>query len=705
MRVHGTVYDETESGIPAVLVSNGEEVVRTDSKGGYEIIAEPGVHTFIFVSVPDTYRPAHTFYQPIPSSEKNPLNFTLVTDLNRANEEFVLAQITDTHVRAEPYYRPQGAWLGPETGPRLTQDLNQIERESGPDLILATGDLTDTGTIPELELWRDSTAPVATPIYPVYGGHDGDEEMRAQGGDRDKYDYIEGISCVQNYQRVIGPFYYSFDWGGRHFVAFSKEDSYLTTTDRDRKDSWLINDLSSQPEGIENVVFMHTPPSEEFLDMIATHNVKLILFGHTHASKAFQYRGMAVGGPTPLCFGGYDTNARGYRLVRFTSHGFGFDLVQQTTKQRPSVSSIKISLGEQDCLKQRWETQLPGPTHRAEPVRVGETYLYSVTDDNLHGYGGVYAIDVNSGDQRWNVSTDSSIKNSVSLDHEGVVVGVSITGRAYAININSGELVWQRDLPGYPFRWIYSRPAIADGIVYFGGKAGYQALDVETGKQVWYKVLTVPKGSGDPVGDGWGSYPGPITYRGLLILHLSGIGLVALDREKGEVVWLNPLEVTHYYSNPVLLGDLIICGGSYGNLAAVQADTGETVWKRSILDAQYPTNIAIFSGRMYVTTNQGFVQSLDLASNRAYWNFQSGEDLLNMNPFRREVISLLAKPVQHGKSLLIAGVDGVLYTLDIETGQKVATAQFPVPITAAPVLDKESIVIATWDGHLRGFSR
>ena len=163
--------------------------------------------------------------------------------------------------------------------------------------------------------------------------------------------------------------------------------------------------------------------------------------------------------------------------------------------------------------------------------------------------------------------------------------------------------------------------------------------------------------------------------------------------------------MTHYYSNPVLLGDLIISGGSYGNLAAVQADTGETVWQRSILDTQYPTNIAICSGRMYVTTNQGSVQSLDLASDKAYWNFQSGDDLLNMNPFRREVISLLAKPVQHGSSLLIAGVDGVLYTLDIETGQKVATAQFPVPITAAPVLDKESIVIATWDGHLRGFCR
>ena len=104
MHVHGTVYDETESGIPAVLVSNGEEVVFTNSKGKYEIVAEPGVHTFIFVSVPDTYRPAHTFYHPIPSSVKTPVNFTLVTDLERANEEFLLAQITDTHVRAESYY-------------------------------------------------------------------------------------------------------------------------------------------------------------------------------------------------------------------------------------------------------------------------------------------------------------------------------------------------------------------------------------------------------------------------------------------------------------------------------------------------------------------------------------------------------------------------------------------------------------------------
>ena len=703
MRVHGTVYDETRSGIPAILVSNGEEVVLTDSKGGYEIIAEPDIHSFIFISVPDMYRPEDTFYQAVPSGTKNPLDFTLLTDVDRTNEEFVLAQITDTHVRAEPYYRSQGAWLGPETGPRLTHDLNQIERESNPDLILATGDLTDTGTIPELKLWRDSTGPLHTPIYPVYGGHDGSEEMQAQGGNRDKYEYIEGISCVQNYQRVIGPFYYSFNWGGRHFIAFSKEDSYLTTTDRVRKDSWLINDLSSQPDGVDSVVFMHTPPAEEFLELIAAHNVKLVLFGHTHSSKAFEYKGIAVGGPTPLCFGGYDTNSRGYRLVRFTRQGFDFDLVQQTTKRRLHVGSIKISLGEQECLKQRWETQLPGPTHRAEPVRVDETYLYSVTDDNLHGHGGVYAIDVNSGDQLWSIPSDSSIKNSVSIDNKGVAVGVSITGQAHAFNTNSGELLWQSDLPGHPFRWIYSRPAIADGIVYFGGKAGYQALEIATGKEIWYKVLTVPKGSGDPMGDGWGSYPSPIIYRGLVILHLSGVGLVALDRETGEIIWENPLEVTHYYSDPVLAGDLIVCGGFYGNLAAVKAYTGETLWQRSMPDAQYPTNIAIWNDRMYVTTNQGHVRSMDLSSNKAYWDFQSGEDLLNMNPFRREVTSFLAKPIQHGNSILIGGVDGVLYTLDIETGQKIATAQFPAPITATPVLHERNAIVSTWDGHLRGF--
>ena len=212
---------------PGVSISNGESVVCTGTRGRYEIEAEPGSHSFITLSVPDTHRASGPFYRRVPETDAE-IDFELRSAPKRQYEEFTLAQITDTHVRTEPYYRPQGAWLGPETGPRLTGDLRQLERESAPDLVLATGDLTDIGTMAELELFRDSIAPIATPIRPVYGGHDGHVELEAQGGNRDVYEYVEGVSCIQNYQQVLGPVYYSFDWGGRHFVAFSKEDSYFT---------------------------------------------------------------------------------------------------------------------------------------------------------------------------------------------------------------------------------------------------------------------------------------------------------------------------------------------------------------------------------------------------------------------------------------------------------------------------------------------
>ena len=703
VRVTGTAFDERGEGVPGVPVTNGEVVVRADARGRYEIDAEPGNHSFIALSVPDTHRAAGPFYRRVPVADAE-IDFELRSAPERQHEEFTLAQITDTHVRTEPYYRPQGAWLGPETGPRLTGDLRQLERESTPDLVLATGDLTDIGTTAELKHFRDSIAPIQTPIRPVYGGHDGHVELEAQGGNRDVYEYVEGVSCIQNYQQVLGPVYYSFDWGGRHFVAFSKEDSYFTQADIARKDRWLIEDLSVQPEGRETVLFMHTPPAIEFLDLLGQYNVKLVLFGHTHCSKAFYYNGMAVGGPTPLCFGGYDGNSRGYRLVRFTEDGFEFDLVQQTTQARRNVKPTRVFLGGQGgSLDLLWSQTLPGPTHRAAPVRHGDTLLYSVTDDNLRGHAGVYAVDSKTGNREWRTPTDASVKNTAAVSENGLAVATSIAGRVHGFDAGTGRVLWHSDLPRYPGRWIYTAPVIAEGTVYTGGKAGYGAYDLVTGAERWYTTLTTPVGSGDPVGDGWGSFPSPIVVGGLLITHLSGRGLVALDRASGEIVWETPLGITHYFSSPVMAGGLIVSGMEFGQLAALDPETGEIVWQGEVLDAQYPTQILVEGERTYVTTNQGRVRCLALTPRETFWSVQAGDDLLDMNPFRRGVRSTWAAPVRYRDLLAAGGIDGRLYMLNPETGDVVSRAEFPAPISAAPGVVDDRLVVATWDGRLWAF--
>ena len=703
VRVRGTVLDERGYGVPWVSISNGETVVRANGRGRYEIEAEPGSHSFITLSAPDTHRAVSGFYRRVPVADAE-IDFMLRSAPKRQYEEFTLAQITDTHVRTVPYYRPQGAWLGPETGPRLTGDLRQLERESSPDLVLATGDLTDIGTMAELEHFRNAIAPIRTPIRPVYGGHDGHVELEAQGGNRDMYEYVEGASCIQNYQGVLGPVYYSFDWGGRHFVAFSKEDSYFTQADIARKDRWLIEDLSAQANGRETVLYMHTPPAVEFLDLLSRYNVRMVLFGHTHCAKAFEYKGMAVGGPTPLCFGGYDGNSRGYRLVRFTEDGFEFDLVQQTTEARTNVKPTRVFLGGQgEELDLLWSQALPGPTHRAAPVQHGDTLLYSVTDDNLRGNAGVYAVDSKSGRRDWHVPTDTSVKNSPALSENGLAVATSVAGRVHGIDADSGQLAWSRDLPRYPGRWIYTAPVIAEGTVYTGGKAGYGAYDVATGEERWYTTLTTPVGSGDPVGDGWGSFPSPLVVGGLLITHLSGRGIVALDRANGEIAWENPLGITHYFSSPVMADGLIISGVEFGQLAALDPETGAAVWQGEVLDAQYPTHVLVDGDRMYVSTNQGRVRSLGLTPREAFWSVQAGSDLLDMNPFRRGARSMWAAPVKYGSLLAVGGIDGRLYVMDAETGGVLSATEFPAPISAAPGVIDGRMVVATWNGRLWAF--
>lgn len=720
VRVTGTVASEDGKGVPGVLVSNGESVARTNAEGRYEITVEPGSHSFITVSVPDTHRAADTFYRRVPRTDMT-VDFKLRRAPERRRETFTLAQITDTHVRTEPYYRPQGAWLGPETGPRLTSDLRQLERELGPDLVLATGDLTDTGTVQELELFRKSVAPIRTPIRPVYGGHDGQVELDAQGGDRDRYEYTEGVSCTQNYQQVLGPVYYSFDWGGRHFVAFSKEDSYFTEADIARKDRWLIEDLSAQPDGRESVLFMHTPPAIEFLDLLSRYNVSLVLFGHTHCSKAFRYNDMVVGSPTPLCFGGYDGNSRGCRIVRFTEDGFELDLMQQTTTPRRGREPARVPLGGRSgSLSLRWSHELPGPTHRAAPVRHAETLLYSVTDDNLRAVAGVYGIDSTNGRRIWHVPTDTSVKNTVAVDEGGRGVATSVAGRIHGFDAGAGRVAWHRDLPGYPGRWIYTSPVIAEGVAYTGGKAGYGAYDVETGEECWYTTLTHPVGSGDPVGDGWGAFPSPLVVGRMLIAHLAGRGIVALNRADGEIAWEKPLGITHYFSSPVIAAGLIVSGVTFGQLAALDPESGETVWQGETLDAQYPTQMLVEGERMYVTTNQGRIRCLGVSPREAegvlradcdlpdidggaLWSVQAGSDLLDMNPFRRSVRTVWAAPARWRDLLVVGGIDGVLYVIDPEMGRVVSRTAFPAPISAAAAVAGGCLVVATWNGRMWAF--
>ena len=713
VKITGEVRDETRRGIGGVTVSNGEHITVSDTNGHYVLRAEPESHSFVFVTIPSGFRPADTFFRPVPPTSGT-LNFKLVSTVVGTQPRFLVAHISDIHVVAEDEILPSEQML--PTGDVLGQDLRQLIEDTGADLVIATGDLTNRGTERQLTAVRRAFDSISVPVYPVVGNHDGAEEWFSAGGKGNKTLRPKpGRMWTRNYGRALGPSRYSFDWSDRHFVVYDSEDTFLSEEAQHQRESWLWADLSLQPEAREIIVTLHSPPSREFLEQLAAYNVRLVLHGHWHSSKVFSHAGITVAAVPSLSFGGIDTTPRGCRLVRFSEDGFDLCLkalggirhahnakkaqyLENTEGARPGgLVRIRPVDGTQEIKTklQLWKRVLPAPVHRAAPVSKNGDLLLSLQDEDNSGLQGVYRIAGDTGNTRWHTTTDAVVKNSVVTGAENHCVAVSVTGRLYCIDIRSGARVWEADLPGFPDRWIYTSPVIADGTVYAGAKSGYGAYDLRTGARKWYTPLMHL--------DNWSCYASPQVYEDLLIVLVPGRGLLALNRQDGRISWERHLRVGYSYAPPVVGGDLLVSGGDPGRIVVLSAASGEILWHKPTMDATYPSGLAVEGEMIYTTTPTGEVRCLNLTSGELVWKFRCGNDLLDMTPYRRKTRSILAAPVVVDRLLLVGGCDGRLYLLRQDSGTLEGWAQLDGPVTATPCLVDKGFCIATWNGDLYRF--
>ena len=102
--IEGQVRDaSTDRAIENVPVSNGEHVVRTDSAGRYALEISPGGHRFVFVTVPDGFRPGEGFYRSTIgwTREQLGVDFELARLPDGSRRTFSMAHISDTHVELD----------------------------------------------------------------------------------------------------------------------------------------------------------------------------------------------------------------------------------------------------------------------------------------------------------------------------------------------------------------------------------------------------------------------------------------------------------------------------------------------------------------------------------------------------------------------------------------------------------------------------
>ena len=93
----------------------------------------------------------------------------------------------------------------------------------------------------------------------------------------------------------------------------------------------------------------------------------------------------------------------------------------------------------------------------------------------------IYAVDAQSGHERWKFKTNQRIRSSPAIEKQTVFFGGD-DGNFYALAIETGQEKWRIKTRGP----IISSASIADRIAYFGSADGHlYAVDIETGKRKW----------------------------------------------------------------------------------------------------------------------------------------------------------------------------------------------------------------------------
>ncbi|MBM3489324.1 MAG: phosphodiesterase [Alphaproteobacteria bacterium] len=203
----------------------------------------------------------------------------------------LIAQITDMHVR--PYAKP--CYGRVETNAHLRQAVRALgELRPAPDLVLATGDLVDRGSIEEYEILRDLLSPLTMPVYLIPGNHDDRANLRAVFAD----------AYLRQDDRFL---HYVVD---RHPVRLIGLDTLVPGSpdgelcaDRLR---WLSHRLAERPDQ-PTVLFMHHPPfasglghmdrfacvgSEPLAALVRAYpRIERVLCGHQHRSVQMRWAG------------------------------------------------------------------------------------------------------------------------------------------------------------------------------------------------------------------------------------------------------------------------------------------------------------------------------------------------------------------------------------------------------------------------------
>ncbi|HEV8410144.1 MAG TPA: metallophosphoesterase [Gemmatimonadaceae bacterium] len=306
--VHGIVFNDAngngvmdpgERPVPGVVVSNQRDVVTTDAAGRYRLAADE--NSIVFISVPTDWQSVGAFYR---VANADSISFGLRAARQPRSFKFIHA--SDTHIDTAHLDRVRRFKA-------LADSINPAFTLIAGDLIYDSMSQQEPRARGFFELFLAEMKSFGGPYWTVPGNHDHFGIIQSRSHVPETHPlYNRGM-----YRLYFGPEYYSFNYGGVHFIGFDTvqpdDSAYYGGVDSLQL-AWLKKDVAAIPASMPIVTFSHIPFASGLESMTGYLEMALVAsVAHPKSGPTFRHMGANTletldafkGHPLPLILGGH----------------------------------------------------------------------------------------------------------------------------------------------------------------------------------------------------------------------------------------------------------------------------------------------------------------------------------------------------------------------------------------------------------------
>ncbi len=343
----------------------------------------------------------------------------------------------------------------------------------------------------------------------------------------------------------------------------------------------------------------------------------------------------------------------------------------------------------------KWISNVKGNIFLSSPITCNNTIYVATVDEDLKGQGGITALDIKTGEIKWNYQTRNSIKNTIATDGE-YIFAQDAERHLYAVNAISGKLEWEKKMNVAGLPVLDDGLTISNGILYAGSGKGFGAYHCKTGEIIW-------------LNNEWNQNEGTTSTvcvsENTVISGNQWRGLYGHDKQTGKLRWtLKDNGLSNRASTPAIQGsEMYLVSGK--SLFLIHIDTGEVISRK-----EYPINLDVTTTPLlteklilFGSADKGLI-AVDKETQEIAWVAETKPALVYTAPYTRYPVQTVETSPVLWKGIIYFGAsDGTFYGVNPDNGDTVFKYKTGSPFFATPLILNDMLFAGDFSGNVYAF--